>query len=205
MSEREPRGQDEIDPYWNHDVVIGDGLIQNKPYTIRMRIHTGLESYRGKEELYPLEHRTGEMDYVMGKPYILYPSITITLSTYDAPTPEGAIGEVVSSEWEGMRHEDIGHGQAWFYRQDRVLVLWECYLHDWVRQGHDTPADDETLKTVWQGFEGWLVERFHPERIVTPSWEPIYEAQEGAWPEFLHYLGYQPFNKQAFLKEVERP
>jgi hypothetical protein len=59
------------------------------------------------------------------------PDIRLTVSLYPYPTPgdQGAVGEVTSSEWEGMKHEEIGSPQAWYYPTDSILVLWEVDLH----------------------------------------------------------------------------
>ena len=179
MSEREQN----IDPYWQEDILVGEGQIQRGLRAIRMRIHTSPERYNWKESIYSLTHPRGERDYVMAKPYILIPNITLTIATYPQPSTEGAIGEVLDSKWEGMKHQDIGNCQAWFYREDRVLILWECDIYECVRQDKD-PSENEVLKTIWTGFEKWLLERFKAiERLVTPSWEPVYTNE--AWQRFL--------------------
>ncbi len=196
MTEREQ----EIDPYWQEDIAIGEALVQRQEHTIRMRIHTSEERYSGGETIYKLTHPRGSKDYVMAKPYILVPEITLTIATYPQPSQEGAIGEVLDSEWQGMKHQDIGNSQAWYYREDKVLVLWECDIFEWARQDKE-PAENEVLKTVWTGFERWLLERFKAtERLVTPSWEPVYENE--AWQRFLITQGYTPFAKEAFIKEI---
>lgn len=193
------RGQD-IDDYWQEDILLGEAQIHRSHHAIHMRIHTSPERYKRKESIYALTYPRGERDYVMAKPYILIPNITLTIATYPQQSAGGAIGEVLDSKWEGMNHRDIGTCQAWYYRDDRVLVLWECDIYEWIRQDKD-PSENEVLKTVWTGFERWLLERFKAtERLVTPSWEPIYTNE--AWQRFLITQGYTPFAKEAFIKEM---
>src|SRR5207253_2751386 len=124
---------------------------------------------------------------------------------YSQPTEHGAIGEVISSDWVGMKQQEIGQCQAWHYVEDRTLILWEAYLHDWCRA--DDPCTDETLHTLWTGFEGFLLRQLSQhqiDRIAAPGWEPIYYANPEAWPEFLEGLGYSRISEKAFGKEVPK-
>ena len=59
----------EADPYWNLDLALGEGLTQGEHYTIRVKIHTAEEPYRGRDELIPLTHKTGQRLYIHAKPY----------------------------------------------------------------------------------------------------------------------------------------
>jgi hypothetical protein len=43
------------------------------------------------------------------------------------------LGKISGTHIEGFRDVKIGNAQAWYYPDDRVLVLWECFLHDFVR------------------------------------------------------------------------
>lgn len=195
MTEREQ----EPPPFWQQDVLIGEAPVRGERTSIRLRVHTSPERYGGREELYPLTQRRGERLYVLAKPYILEPQITLSIGLYPTPTARGAIGEVVGSEWEGMRHQDIGNAQGWCYPADRLIVLWECYLVDAFRQ--EEPTGDEALLACWTGFERVLLERLPgAERIVTPSWEDIYER--ASWQAFLRSQGYGPFSQRAFLKAI---
>lgn len=189
--------------YWEEDVEAGEALIQGRRHTVRLQVHATAEAYPEREILYTLDHKSGERDYVLAKPYILVPNAVLTISTDSGLSPGGSVGRVVSGAWEGMRHRDIGHAQAWYYRQDRVAVLWECYLFGGVRG--EQPQTDRTLLTLWKAFEDYLLRRFpNAERIVTPSWEPIYEDQEGVWREFLRSVVYSRLSQQAFVKDVVR-
>jgi hypothetical protein len=138
--------------------------------------------------------------------YILLPDIMLeVMLSPDEPSASGeigtAIGTVTSSEWQGMKHERIGDGQAWYYRGDRAIVLWECMLFD--RHRAPDPNEDENLLALWHGFEAFLTRHF-PEavRMVTPSFDPGYD--QGQWEAFLQQLGYEPINAEAFGKEVVR-
>ena len=120
-------------------------------------------------------------------------AITLSIGLYPTPTESGTIGEVVDSTWEGIRHREIGTAQAWWYPADRVLMLWECYLNDDVRQ--EDPLTEQVLVMVWTGFEGALRDRF-----ATPSWEDLYERP--AWQQFLAGQGFEPFTPGCFVKEL---
>jgi hypothetical protein len=147
----------------------------------------------------PLQAESGTRIYVMARPYILEPDYRISIGLYQQPMREGAIGEVTSTDWVGMRQREVGQAQAWLYPEDHTLVLWECFLEHWYR-GQD-PRTDETLKAVWLGFEGFLLRHLPgPNRFVTPSWEPIYGEDGDAWHDFLLGVGYQQIDRMAFRK-----
>jgi len=126
----------------------------------------------------------------------------LTIGVYVQPTEKGAIGEVTASDWVGMRPRQIGQAQAWLYPAGRTLILWECYLHDFCRA--EDPRADENLHALWGGFEGFLLKHLPSpiERIVTPSWEPIYEQEHEQWQEFLQECGYRPVSERAFGKQL---
>jgi hypothetical protein len=141
--------------------------------------------------------------YVMARPYILEPDYQISVGLYQQPSQERAIGEVTSSDWVGMRQREVGQGQAWFYPEDHTLVLWECFLEDWYRKAD--PRTDDNLKTIWLGFEGFLLRTLlqQVDHIATPSWEPLYDEYKQAWQEFLEELGYNRIGPRAFGKNVQ--
>jgi hypothetical protein len=188
MHEREH----DTDPYWTDDFLLAEAPVQGEPSAVRLRLHRA-------EELVPLAHRTGTRAYVHAKPYVLEPELTLSVGLYPAETDQGAIGEVLSSDWVGMRQREIGQAQAWFYPADRLLILWECFLEDQFR--HDDPLHDPALAAFWTGFEGVLLARFpQTRRIATPSWEDLYERP--AWQLFLGGQGYEAFSPGAFVKEL---
>ena len=197
MSERER----ESDPYWTDDVLLGEAPIQGEPSPVRLRLHVSEEPDHAsnREELVPLAHRAGSRAYVHAKPYVSEPDITLSVGLFPTETARGAIGEVLSSDWVGLRQREIGRAQARFYPTDRLLVLWECFLEDPFRR--DDPLHDPVLATLWTGFEGLLLARFpQTQRIATPSWEDLYERP--AWQLFLGGQGYEVFSPGTFVKEL---
>ncbi len=186
--------------FWNIDVALGEALLAGEPYTLRARMHTNREEYHKEHEIVALRRTRGTQDYVLMHPYILVPDIRLTMGLYPQPTVPGVVGEVIDSRWEGMRHQRVGDGQAWYYREDKTLILWECTVFDHYRA--DNPLKDMILAALWSGFERWLLTQFpEMERLVTPAWEPDYETAQ--WRVFLHAQGYAQHSARAFLK-VER-
>jgi hypothetical protein len=184
--------------FWDFDREIGEGRFSERREAIRLKAHLSRETYgnipSGQVKIFPISKR-GERVYVLAKPYILEPDISFLVRL--DPKERGTIGKVVGFRLEGMRGREIGHGQAWYYLQDNILVLWECYLYEPFRK--ENPLEDESLKVVWRGFEDFLLERFpDAERIFTLSWEPIYESI--LWQDFLRSLGYERFSKLSFVK-----
>jgi hypothetical protein len=199
MTERERHR--EPDPYWTDDVLLGEVPLPGGPALVRLRAHHAVERYHGRNvaELVPLAHPVGERGYVHARPYVLEPEITLTVGLFPTLREGGAVGEVVDSAWEGMRHVEIGQAQAWHYPADRLLVLWEGYLFDRWRSAD--PMHNPALAAVWRGFEEHLLARFpDTERIATPSWEDIYERP--AWQAFLSQHGYAPATPGVFVKEL---
>jgi hypothetical protein len=193
MREREG----EQDSYWTDDVALGEVALPREAAMVRLRLHQSEERIRDHEELLPLVHKTGPRFYVHARPYVLEPAITLTVGLFPTPTDAGAVGEVVASDWEGMRQREIGQAQGWYYPLDCLLMLWECYVFDQWRQ--DDPVRDPALHALWQGFEQALLNRFpEAERIATPSWEDIYERP--AWQTFLGLQGFEPGPLGVFIK-----
>lgn len=193
------QGQNQ-EEYWQTDEAIGEARFPGEPTTIRLWVHTAVEAYGGRGEIFPLRQPTGRRDYVQAQAYILEPDIRLAVGLYPQPAEQGAVGEVLSSQWESMRQWEIGACQGWYYPAEKTAVLWEAFLFDGFNNQPD-PRQDEALATLWDGFERLLLERF-PEatRVVTPDWEDIYEL--ALWQGFLRMRDYEYFNERAFLKEV---
>jgi hypothetical protein len=192
-------------PFWHLDEELGEARLYGESCRVRGRIHLQEEKYTPyvtRQEIFPLQTSHGIRDYVLMHPYLLLPDISLEVTLSPQPNPSGAIGTVTSSEWQGMKHERIGDGQAWYYRGDRTLLLWECMLFE--RHRASDPNEDENLLALWHGFENFLTRHF-PEasRIVTPSFDPEYD--QGEWEAFLQQLGYEALSDEAFAKEVVRP
>ena len=188
------------DPFWTDDVQIGQGHFWRSDYAIRLKAHVTTERYRQPQEIVPGLAAEGERVYVLAKPYVLVPDVTVTVGMYPEPDPHNAVGEILESDWTGMKHVEVGSAQAWAYPADATLVLWECLLHP---PGDRTgaPVENETWLTVWRGLEAFLLDRVPgTQRIVTPAWDPGYDRQ--AWHELLRALGYEELSPAAFGKMV---
>lgn len=202
MTEREqPESETE---YWNVDEQIAEvTLWRGEHYGLRLKAHVADEIYRHQaqsDEIIPLKHHSGVQTYVQAKPYVLVPDVTLTIGLHDRPDPSGAIGEVTSSTWEGMRQEEVGHCQSWFYVEDRTIILWEAFLLPHYRSGG--LLQDANTYALWEGFEKFLTDRFpSAQQLVTTYADPEYEPTE-QYQEFLRAMGYQQLNTAAFGKEV---
>jgi len=150
-----------------------------------------------------LQQRRGVRTYVHAKPYILQPDYRVTIALHARPDPSGAVGRIAGSEWTGMRRQLIGNAQGWYYPSEQTIILWECFFeHPYTTPG--SRADDPNLKTLWGGFERFLVEQCpDAQRLVTTYDDPVYETQ--AYQRFLSELGYRRLSTVAFGKEVTRP
>jgi len=61
---------------------------------------------------------------------------------------DSLIGEVMGAKRGGVREVIIGNAQAWYYREDKILVLWECFLQNFVR---DLPLlKDPNMARLWK-------------------------------------------------------
>jgi hypothetical protein len=96
---------------------------------------------------------------------------------------------------------EIGQAQAWYYPQDQIIILWECFLHEFVRE--KPLLEDPNMTALWENVARFMQERF-PEatRITTPFHDPLFETEE--YHEFLRSLGYQPVAKAAWGKSIEQ-
>lgn len=112
-----------------------------------------------------------------------------------------AVGEVLSTQVKGMRQHQIGNAQAWYYPQDKLIVLWECFLDAHMRNVKSL-AEDLYMQKLWRSFEHWLVKQF-PEAtcIATPFNDPIANSIE-EYQSFLRSLDYSPIAKAAFGKTL---
>lgn len=196
MRERDDNTR-ELDDYWQHDLAIGEARFWRDEYTVRLKVHESTETHSGRLDLLPQRTYRGDKLYFHAKPYILLPDISLSVGLYEKPQGPN-IGEVRDVRWEGMRHQEVGQAQAWYLGGDlQTLELWEAYIEEPHRQ--KDPTQDPALAMVWQGFEGFLLDRLQGvERIITPAWEPVYPVK---WPEFLEQMGYRRLSNQAFEKQ----
>src|ERR671938_1842111 len=109
--------QYEADEFWTHRQELFTGTFRyfrDQPKPVCGRFHLSEERYSEYREIVPLEHRRGIRTYVMFHPYVLVPNMTMTVGLYPKPKEyadmEPAIGEVLSSDKEEEREEQIGSG-----------------------------------------------------------------------------------------------
>jgi hypothetical protein len=177
-----------------------------KPQHVYGRFHTSEERYFAtKHEIIPLEHRRGQRTYVMMHPYVLEPKLTITVGLYPKPKhysdQDEAIGQTIGQPSpEGFREAQVGNAQAWYYHEDKTIVLWECFFDSRFRS-HPL-SEDKNMHKLWKGFEHCLMKKF-PEAITmaTPFNDPIAKAIE-EYQSFLKTLGYSPLAEAAFGKSI---
>ncbi|GAC1350193.1 MAG: hypothetical protein NVSMB27_30370 [Ktedonobacteraceae bacterium] len=107
---------------------------------------------------------------------------------------------------KGMRHQRIGEGQAWFYQEDRILLLWRCNLLE--RYKATNSEENQNLHRLWQEFEQFLLRHF-PETtwILTPSWNRPYD--QSLWLQFIKKQGFihpspAGIPNAAFIKSVKK-
>ena len=197
----------EHDRYWNHDTELGEGRFYRSRFTLRLKLHEARERYSraGDPEIVPLTTTQGERTYFLAKLYLLIPDIRLTVSLYPYSTPadRGAVGEVSRSDWEGMKHEEVGSAQAWYYPPpDATLILWEALLLDRHRQAD--PTQDGNLATLWTGLERYLLACLPSVRLIaTPYDDPAYEREQ--YQQFLAQMGYSPLTQAAWGKRLDTP
>jgi hypothetical protein len=204
-------------PYYTLDISLFSGTFRyfsrrNEPVFVRGKVHTSEEQYslrHAETDIVPIKTLTGQRSYFHMKPFVLVPDIRLTIGLYNKPKQyadqEPAIGEVIDSyEKPGMKEQEIGQAQAWYYSQDKTIVLWECYLYEFVRGA--SLVTDPNMRDLWQGFERFLhTQCVGAERITTPANDPIAETRE-EYQQFLGTLGYKPHPtaKAAWSKAIEK-
>jgi hypothetical protein len=179
------------------------------PADVRARYSVETAPYTRREsdsEIVKLKHMKGMQTYYHIQPYILTPRITFTVGLYNNPKEyadqEPAIGHVIGSQKEGYDETVIGTSQAYYYHRDRLIVLWEAYLHNhFTVTEHNKKTEDPNLRLLWTNIEHFLTGR-HPEamRVVT-LWDDG-EFETEAYREFLRSLGYQEAEPGIYGKQV---
>jgi hypothetical protein len=198
------------DSFWTHDTLLFAGSFKyyrDKKQEVRGKIHMVGERYNFNNLGHSLERNyltnlKGQRIYLLMHPYVVQPNIVMNMVLQPKHYADAGdiIGKTISSRVEGVRHHDIGNAQAWYYPEDNILVLWECFLHDHVR---DFPLLKDThMAQLWTGFERWLLNQFpEAEKIVTPFADPIWEAKE--YQSFLRRRGYKKGKSGTFFKPLE--
>src|SRR5260221_7089547 len=174
------------DDFWTDDVVLFEGTFRrngNRPQPVRGKLHVSDEKYfHVNPEIVPISNPgKGQRTYVMLNPYVFEPKVTFIVGLYNTPkqfADQGeAIGETLASRPDGVREVQIGNAQAWYYPSDKMIVLWECYLWDFVRD--HALGDDTNMKSLCKGFEKFLTQQFpDATRMATPFNDPIAKTME---------------------------
>jgi hypothetical protein len=188
------------DPFWTHNLILGEGDIDGHKSLIRLHMHRSEERYEHTiDELFPFSTRRGNRSYFLAKPYILIPRMTLTFGLTRPKADSDEIGRVIGSDVTKLQEREIGNAQAWYYPAEKALVLWECFLEQPYRQ--EDPRKDALLITVWQEFEKTLLKELPDTARVYTTYEPIYDRK--VYKAFLTKQGYRPIEKAVFVKEVE--
>jgi hypothetical protein len=173
------------DEFWTEHIQLLTAQFPTyyrKPQKVWGKFHASDERYfDGSHEIIPLAHRKGQRTYVMMHPYVLEPKLTFTVGLYSKPKKyhdqESSIGEVIGSNHEGFRKAQVGNAQAWYYHEDKTIVLWECFFDSRFRR-HPLP-EDKNMQKLWKAFEHWLIKQFpRATTLATPNNDPIAESIE---------------------------
>jgi hypothetical protein len=197
------------DDFWTHDIPLYTARFpyyRNEPRMVQGKIHLSQEQiYTGiVSEIVPLKSKKGTRNYVTLHPYILESQMVINVGMYAKPKhyadQESAIGKVLSSKVTGVRQNVIGNAQAWYYPDDKLLVIWECFFDSRFRR-HPLP-EDKSMQNLWKRFEHWLIKQFpKATTLATPFNDPIAESID-EYQSFLKKLGYSPISQVAFGKKI---
>jgi hypothetical protein len=214
MNKKKPEPAQEP-PYYTLDTSLFRGRFKyfsgdsTEPVLVRAKVHIAVEQYtlnRREQDIESVTTRRGTREYFHAKPYLLIPDITLTIDLYPQAKhfadQDPAIGQVTGSyEKHRMKEVEIGQMQAWYYKSDKTIVLWECLLHPNVL---DKPLRvDPNMKDLWGSFERFLSRECQGvEQITTHFHNPEYEIEE--YQEFLATLGYRPVAKAAWAKAIEK-
>ena len=196
---------------WTYDTPLFVGKFpyyRNEERMVQGKLNVSSERYsRVHQEIVPIASPDkGNRTYILMRPYILEPEVFVTVGMYKNPKryadQDSAIGEVLSSNVKGMRQFDIGNAQAYFYPEDKLILIWECFLESDFRS-HPF-KDDLYMGKLWLAFEQWLIKQFpQATRIATPFNDPIAQTIE-EYQEFLRSLGYGPVAQAAFGKPIRK-
>lgn len=201
-----------INEYWTLERFLFRGgfhYYQDEPRQVRALIHQAEEPYqldmKADLDITPVSSRHGRRTYIHLRPYVMEPQVILTVGLYPQPQPDQSIGEVIASELDPQQPvlpHPCGTMQGWFYPDDRLLMLWECYFDDRMR---DAPLrEDANMRQLWLAVEQCLLRLFPAERIVTPFGDPLAEREE--YQTFLRQIGYEQCGDAcaAFSKQAKR-
>jgi hypothetical protein len=197
------------DPFWTHDTFLFDGTFhyyRDKKLPVRGKLHVSGERYDFNSFGHSLERgflktAKGKRVYMLMHPYVIEPQAIMSIALY--PTAKRyvdageVIGRTLGTRVEGFRDVKVGSAQAWYYPEDKVLVLWECFLDRPVREA--PLLKDPHMTQLWVAFENWLIQRYpEAEKIVTPWMDPLWQAKE--YQTFLRKREYKRGEPGMFAK-----
>jgi hypothetical protein len=190
----------DTDPYWTHNVLLGEGEVEKHTSLIRLHLHRSEEQAYHEESLFPIRVKRGDTKiYFHAKPYILIHRITLTVGLTRPKADSDEIGRVIGSDVTKLQELEMGNAQAWYYPTEHALVLWECFLFQPFAK--KDLLKDVLFAKVWQGFETVLLKELPDTNRIYTTYEPIYERP--VFSKFLTSMQYQKVDKVAFRKEVK--
>lgn len=172
---------------WKSDEICGELTFDNRSCPVYLRVEFTEESYRSHtpaREFVPLTTTGGIRTRVLAR-------FSMPLSNL--------------SGGQGNRLQRVGEGQAWFYQEDRLLLLWRCNLLECYRVAN--PLEDQNLQVLWERFEQFLLNHFPQTiQIISPSWNRPYD--ESLWLQFIQRQGFispspTGIPDAAFIKDVK--
>ncbi len=196
-----------LDDYWTEEVQLSKGTFRyyhNMPRTVWAQIHISEDSYTfaaAEREIVPVTALEGTRRYVHAQVFAWEPNLFLTAGLWPQPSADGSIGQIIRAEQRGQRRQELGKAQAYYYEEEGLIVVWECFFNGHWR---DAPLlEDANMAALWQGLERWLAERFEEaRRIATPFRDPLFRDED--YQAFLRRLGYAPVALAAYGKPIER-
>ena len=163
-------------PYWNDDRELELVYFGHAQRLVHVRAHIADERYygHGSETLLDLSRPQGERTYLQSRLYIHAPPET-------------------SQEFP------VASTQSWYYPGERAIVFWECVLEP--RYEPSDPREDLLLRSLWLGYERYLIARFPRAERLLSTWEDTYGRE--AWQGFLNTVGYHQTAPAAFTKLIQ--
>jgi hypothetical protein len=190
----------DTDPYWTHNLILGEGVVEKHKSLIRLYFHQSEERAYHGESLFPISVKRGDTKiYFHAKPYILLPQMTLTIGLTRPKADSDEIGRVIGSDVTKLQEREIGNAQAWYYPEEKALVLWECYLFEPYAQ--KDILKDSLFAAIWKSFETTLLKELPDTTKIYTTYEPIYERP--VFTKFLTSMQYRKVDKAAFVKEVK--
>lgn len=156
-----------------------------------LKIHRETETRKDDWLLRPVKPPLSAV-YFHAVPYLMRENYVLTFQVGEGETPE-SVGRVLGYQVEGFTELDIGTAKAWVYPEQKLALLWECYLYQDFRVGQRQIA-------LWRAFEGLLLEELPVREISTPGWDPAFEP--GVFQTLLQELGYEPLEGTRFWRKA---